>query len=126
MRQSKTKTEPEPVAIDLYEPIDPPAVPRKRIGRAKIGYDLWCQIGGVAHHYDSGKRGDFRLRGMAPLPEVPDFSAGAMAVTEMIPVVFAKVVRVWGPRGDTYSWVAVIPDEKDRELIASKKYKWVG
>ena len=122
---SVERPEPAPVVIRLYEPVTPPAVPRKAIGRVSISMDLWEQIGGVGRRYADGRRGDFQLRLAEPLPEIVDMSA-AMTDTVTIETIRCEVVRLWRDGGDTFEWRAVVPDPGDREKIAAKTGVWRG
>ena len=113
--------------IRLYTPVEPPKIPPEIIGKAAITGELWAQISGSWQYYKIGKRDEFRLQA-TPDEGTIDFAADAkIAATSTIYRIHCKVVRIWRDKSYTGDWKVVIPDAKDRELIAANKdWIWEG
>lgn len=112
--------------IRLYEPVVPPIVPHVSLGLATISDDLWAQISGTYPYWDQAKRDEFRLMGHKPLdaPIGPCDGEGTKLASETFPIIKVQVIRVWGPRGETQNWMAIIPDPVHRTLVLSNEYVW--
>ena len=112
------------ISITLYEPADPPAIPRKKIGKANLSTESWERIGGVGRYYDHGGMKTFALT-LWPERKVADFDPEAIvSETEVIHriVCEAVIVYVTGNR----SWSAVVMSEEDRNKVMELKGTWEG
>jgi hypothetical protein len=112
--------------INLYEPTDPPEVPRKRVGRATLSMDTWEKIGGVGSYADYKPMKMFRLYLREPMPEVMSMPYRYVEETITMHTVLCEAVPIWEKGRYTFEWRAVVPSKEDRDKIASFKGEWYG